>query len=186
MRIISGVYKKRRLFLPNEKITRPTTDRIKETLFNKLTHAYDIDFNDLNVLDAYAGSGSLGLDCLSRGAHTCYFFEKNRSVFSILLKNADGIGGVKAQNKDFLKAKSPESVDLIFLDPPYFKGLESQTFTALSTQGWLKKDTLIILESDTDVEIDIPEQFHCMEKITLGHTKISFIKPLTLIDDHQV
>ncbi|MCG6961153.1 RsmD family RNA methyltransferase, partial [bacterium BMS3Abin03] len=85
MRIISGIYRGRLINVPKSDLIRPTTDRVRETLFNLLSNI--IEFEDIKVLDIYAGSGSLGLECLSRGANEIHFIEKNYPIYRNLIKN---------------------------------------------------------------------------------------------------
>ncbi|MEI7485761.1 MAG: RsmD family RNA methyltransferase, partial [Ignavibacteriota bacterium] len=89
MRIISGIFKGRTLKVPNTKFTRPTTDRVRETLFTLLTN--QIDFDGIKVLDIYAGSGSLGLESVSRGASEVHFIEKNFRIYKTLQENIDNL-----------------------------------------------------------------------------------------------
>ncbi len=90
MRIISGEFKGRLIKVPDSKLIRPTTDRVRETLFNLLNNR--IDFQGIKVLDLYAGSGSLGLECLSRGAEEIHFVEKNYPIYKNLQENIDSLG----------------------------------------------------------------------------------------------
>jgi 16S rRNA (guanine966-N2)-methyltransferase len=91
LRIISGRWRQHRLHLPPPSVTRPTTDRAREALFNILAHGCGLDFEGLTVLDAFAGSGSLGLESLSRGAQFVYFMENNPQVLKVLNPNS-GLG----------------------------------------------------------------------------------------------
>ena len=93
MRIISGEFKGRRINVPDSKEIRPTTDRVRETLFNILNNK--IDFNNRKVLDLYAGSGSLGLECLSRGASEVHFIERNFKIYKNLQENINSLGAVE-------------------------------------------------------------------------------------------
>ena len=90
MRIIAGKYKGRVIKFPNSKLVRPTTDKVKESLFNYLVHNYDLD--EMNVCDIYAGSGSLGLEALSRGANSVHFVEKDFHVSKMLQENISSLG----------------------------------------------------------------------------------------------
>jgi len=125
MRIISGELKGRFINVPKSNLIRPTTDRVRETLFNLLNNM--IDFNGIKVLDFYAGSGSLGLECLSRGAGEVHFVEKNFSIYKNLFENLKGLN-VETQCKIFkmtsakFSQREPETkYDLILADPPFFK-----------------------------------------------------------------
>ena len=92
MQIISGKFKKQKFFQPKENKTRPTTSRVRESVFNVLEHTVlENGFENLSCLDTFAGSGALGLEALSRGAKNCFFIEKDRSVFQILCQNYNKI-----------------------------------------------------------------------------------------------
>ena len=90
MRIISGIFKGRLINVPQSKEIRPTTDRVRETLFNLLNNR--IDFEDIEILDFYSGSGSLGLECISRGAKHVTFVERNFQIYKNLLENIKSLG----------------------------------------------------------------------------------------------
>ncbi len=125
MRIIAGKYKGRILKNPPAKLTRPTTDKTKEAIFNYLNNI--IDFEGILMCDIYAGSGSLGLEALSRGAAEVHFVEKNFSVVKVLQQNISMLNAgdktkiFKLPAVRFSKMKNHEQYDLIFADPPFFK-----------------------------------------------------------------
>ncbi len=124
MRIISGYLGGRIIKVPDSKLIRPTTDRVRETLFNILNNK--IDFEGISVLDLYAGSGSLGLEALSRGANVIHFVEKNFVIYNNLLNN---LKSLNVENKckifktDVIRFTSTlyHNYDLILADPPFFK-----------------------------------------------------------------
>ena len=124
MRIISGEFKGRKINVPDSKEIRPTTDRVRETLFNILNNK--IDFNDRKVLDLYAGSGSLGLECLSRGASEIHFVEKNFQIYKNLIENIESLGVsnkcklFKMEAERFSQLLKNHDYDLILADPPFF------------------------------------------------------------------
>lgn len=123
IRIISGIYKGRWINVPKSDKVRPTTDRVRETLFNILNN--HINFEGLQVLDLYAGSGILGIEALSRGASQVYFVEKNHSFSENIKSNLFSLGikeGFKIYNMDaasFIRKDHPAKFDLLFADPPY-------------------------------------------------------------------
>jgi 16S rRNA (guanine966-N2)-methyltransferase len=125
MRIISGEFKGRYINVPKSNLIRPTTDRVRETLFNLLNNM--IDFNGIKVLDLYAGSGSLGLECLSRGAEEIHFVEKNYVIYKNLSENIKSLGVgkhckiIKMPAIKFSQKPSENKYDLIVADPPFFK-----------------------------------------------------------------
>jgi len=123
MRIISGIYKGRFINVPQSKLIRPTSDRVRETLFNLLNNK--IDFEGINVLEIYAGSGSLGLECVSRGAAHITFVEKYSQISKNLLENINSLNAqsncivIKSDALVFSNQMSSQSFDLILADPPY-------------------------------------------------------------------
>lgn len=150
MRIISGKFKGRILKVPNAKYTRPTTDRTKESIFNYLNNL--IDFNDLFVCDIYGGSGSLGLEALSRGASEVHFVEKNYSVSKVLVQNIELVRAkenIKLYKMSALKFSSLEShhkYDLIFADPPFFKDDIHTVVKNILKNDFLAKNSIFIIE----------------------------------------
>lgn len=178
MRIIAGHLRHRLLKRPDEKTTRPTTDRVRESIFNILSHKWDIDFSKINVLDAFAGSGAMGLEALSRGARHVTFVEKDLKAASILQEN---IATLKAEKEttvyktDILKLGIPsESVRLIFLDPPYKSDLLESACAHLKKAGWIQIDTLVCVESAIGT---VPEKLidlNLLEKRIYGQSEISF------------
>lgn len=182
LRIISGQWRQRRLKVPLSTMTRPTTDRVREALFNILIHTYDMDFHGLIVADIFAGSGAFGLESLSRGAASCYFIENNPNVLKILKEN---ISTLKAESHshivtdelpilNHLRCLGWEKSDLIFLDPPYGKNLAVLTLSALQHDKGLNSKTLIVIESSAK---DIPKTIDglvCDQCRIYGQTALSF------------
>lgn len=150
MRIIAGIHRGRTLKVPDSKYTRPTTDRVRESLFSVLNNI--IDFEDISVLDIYAGSGSLGLESLSRGAKKVDFIEKNFPVYKILQQNISTVGVeeecriYKMEALRFSTISNHESYDLILADPPFFKDDIHKVVKNLLGNGFLKEDGMIIIE----------------------------------------
>ncbi len=154
MRIISGKYKGKKLIIPNKNITRPTTDRLKETLFNILKHRYKINFETSVVLDCFSGSGSLGLECISRGCERAWFIDNNKEALSVIKKN---ITLIKAEPfskvilEDITKltfTNIEKKFDLIFLDPPYSSNLIDATLINILKQNILSNSCYFIIESN--------------------------------------
>ena len=129
MRIIGGKLKNKKIYFPKNFKTRPLKDNVRENIFNILLHSniIDINFESLNVLDLYAGSGSFGIECLSRGASKVYFCENYSSAFKVLKKNLLNLNCLNRSNifdtsvTDFINQfdSSQNKFDFIFLDPPY-------------------------------------------------------------------
>jgi len=150
MRIISGQFKGRLITVPQSKDIRPTTDRVRETLFNLLNNR--IDFDGIEVLDFYSGSGSLGLECISRGAKNVTFIERNFQIYKNLLENIKSLN-VEAQCKiirseaiDYSKRNPEKKYDLILADPPFFKDDIYEVVKNLKANNYLKNEGMIIIE----------------------------------------
>ena len=150
MRIISGKFKGRLIKVPDSKLIRPTTDRVRETLFNLLNNK--IDFKDLKVLDVYAGSGSLGLECMSRGAGNIHFVEKNFSIYKNLQENINSLdaeAGCRVFKMDalrFSQISDHGKYDLILADPPFFKDDIYKVVENLKSSQYLNDSGFIIIE----------------------------------------
>lgn len=150
MRIISGYLKGRLFNVPQSKLIRPTTDRVRETLFNILNNL--IDFEDIEVLDFYSGSGSLGFECISRGAKSVVFVEKNTFIYNNLLENIKSLGlenkctAVRSDAITFTKKKSNKKFDLILADPPFFEYDIYQVVENLKANDYMSPESIMIVE----------------------------------------
>ncbi|MCC9624349.1 16S rRNA (guanine(966)-N(2))-methyltransferase RsmD [Thalassospira sp. MA62] len=166
MRIVGGTHRGRTLHAPAGRDTRPTLDRVREALFSILSHAarwYDDEFHPLYdgiVLDAYAGSGALGLEALSRGADRAVFLDTDRTALSAIDQNVSDLrlgDHAKVQRADATKPpRTTNPASMVFLDPPYGKDLLDPSITALAKAGWIDDKTLIVAERDPqDPEIAV-------------------------------
>ncbi|WWR14534.1 16S rRNA (guanine(966)-N(2))-methyltransferase RsmD [Lachnospiraceae bacterium JLR.KK008] len=163
MRVIAGSARSLPLKTPPGLDTRPTTDRIKETLFNILQpHLSGSVF-----LDLFSGSGGIGIEALSRGAERAYFVEKDRRAAACIEDNLrfTKLSGraviLQEEVQGALSRIREEAVDLIFMDPPYGKGLERQTLTLLESRTYVTRDTLIVVESALETDFSDQELEHC-------------------------
>ena len=149
MRIIAGDYKGRKLETPRDNEIRPTTDKVKEAMFSILIPYID----DAYCCDLFAGTGSLGLEALSRGARFCQFSDKERESVSIIKSNIDKCNAreySRVLHGDYMKAlkKLEEKVDIFFIDPPYNDNLYIKCLTAIDTLDLLNDDGIIIVEHE--------------------------------------
>ncbi|GAA74895.1 16S rRNA (guanine(966)-N(2))-methyltransferase RsmD [Pseudoalteromonas sp. BSi20480] len=153
IRVISGQFRGRKLPVKDVQGLRPTTDRIKETVFNWLMQ----DTRDANVLDCFAGSGGLGFEALSRFASTALFIELDPSAAKQLAQN---IATLKLQNAQvrhtnslsFLEQKNSNTpFDLVFVDPPFRKNLAQTSCNLLEINNWLSEEALIYVEVESDL-----------------------------------
>ncbi len=171
IRIIAGKHKGRKLPVLMAEGLRPTTDRVKETVFNWLMPY----IHQANCLDCFAGSGSLGFEAMSRGANQVTLVELNRSAAKQLqtnkdLINADNIAVINADALSYLKedgsSASQKAFDLVFLDPPFRKQLVEQAAQLLNGYG-LAEDALVYVEMEAESSQVIPAHWHVIkEKVT--------------------
>lgn len=187
MRVVGGTHRGRPLAAPPERTTRPTTDRVRESLFNMLAHT-PLLLNAAGksrveggiVLDAFAGSGALSFEALSRGARQAFLFESDAEARRVILRNAQTLkldGQVILRGHDVLNPGSAiAAADLAFLDPPYRTDLGSRALQALSTAGWLKPDALAIVESAKDEAVfpDLPG-FTLLDQRQQGPARLTFL-----------
>ena len=171
MRIISGKYKGRNIKGYDIDGTRPTMDRVKESLFGSIQNYIP---NSV-CLDLFAGSGSLGIEAISNGAQICYFNDSNKEVVKFLKKNLKGIDNYIISNKEYNKFlnETNEQFDIIFLDPPYKMNLINPSIDIIIKRNLLKENGLIICEYET-------EQIKCDLKLIkekkYGSKKINIYK----------
>ncbi len=164
LRIISGAFKGRRILVPKSELVRPTTDRVRETLFNILNNR--IDFENIKVLDLYAGSGSLGLECLSRGAGIIHFVEQDSLISkqleqNILLLNAEKNCVVfKMSVLQFVTANNNSRYDLILADPPFFKNDIYQVVENVLSNKILSDQSFMIIERSIQTKAKDIENFN--------------------------
>ena len=161
MRVIAGKARRLPLKTPSGMDTRPTTDRIKETLFNMIQdELYDIIF-----LDLFSGSGGIGIEAISRGAKKAYFVEQNRDAADIIKENlrfthleeqAEVMNCTAVSAVDLLKNR--EKIHVVFMDPPYGKGLEKEILRLPTFYQILEEKALVIIESDMETDF-LQEEF---------------------------
>ena len=155
MRIISGKYKGKKLDGFDIEGTRPTMDRVKESLFGIIQN----NLKDSICLDLFAGSGSLGIEALINGASICYFVDKNKQILNILKNNLKGIENSILIEKDYLMALEElktKKFDIIFLDPPYKYNLITPSIQKIMEFDMLNKDGIIVCEYENeDIKCDL-------------------------------
>ncbi len=161
---------------------RPTADRLRESLFNILAHAYDDPVSGARVLDLFAGTGALGLEALSRGAAFVLFVDDGAEARALLRQNVDTLGAAGATRifrRDASKlgpAHPLEPFSLVFLDPPYGKGLAEQALAAARDGGWLAPDALMVVEEAKDADFTAPEGFEEIERRAYDDTEFVFLR----------
>ena len=180
MRIIAGKYRGKKLLSPISQETRPTSDRAREMIFDILLHnpAFGpTSLIDKNVLDVFAGVGALGLEALSRGAKSITFIENSRTTLPILYTNlkAFDLSSPQVLERDALSlGKAPSPFDVVFLDPPYMKGLVLPTLTQLFLNGWLAHKAVVVIEISKNESLEMPSFLSLELERSAGAAKIMF------------
>jgi len=182
MRIISGTSKGRKLVTPRSQSLRPTSDRVKESIFNILQD----EIVGKVVLDLFAGTGNLGIEALSRGAKKTIFVEKGRQALRLIERNLTQFGLEEQSEilpKDanraigILKQKG-ESFDLILMDPPYQKGLIQKTLMKLNSHQIYHKDSILVIEHNRREPLStVMDGWNLIRQRRIGDTLISFLTP---------
>ncbi|KAB2880793.1 MAG: 16S rRNA (guanine(966)-N(2))-methyltransferase RsmD [Pseudorhodoplanes sp.] len=181
MRIVGGRWRGRPLAGPKSQDVRPTADRLRETLFNILMHAYGDPVAGARVLDLFAGTGALGLEALSRGAAFALFVDAGAEARAIIRENVERLGAGGASRifrRDATKlgpAHPAEPFALVFLDPPYGEGLAEKALAAARAGGWLADDALIVVEETTGA-FAAPEGFAEIERRVYDDTEFVFLR----------
>ena len=182
VRIITGAWRGRSIEVPPGNTVRPTADRVREALFNRLAHAFaDTGFTlaDAQVVDVFAGTGALGLEALSRGAAQATFLDRNPEAVALIKRNIAKLGCedravvMNADGAHVPRAVSPSN--LAFLDPPYGEGLVVPALTGLARQGWLAPNALVVVETDADEIEPAAEGYALLDRRTYGRVALSFL-----------
>jgi 16S rRNA (guanine966-N2)-methyltransferase len=182
MRIVGGRLKGRTLLGPKSDAIRPTSDRLRESLFNILVHSYDDPLPGGKVIDLFAGTGAFGLEAISRGAEFCLLVDDGAQARALIRENVEalGLGGVtKIFRRDARRlgdAPPGPPYTLAFLDPPYDRGLAEPALTSLARGGWLAPEALAIVEEAAAACFEPPPFFETLERRDFGETELIFLR----------
>ena len=184
MRIIGGTFKGKKLFLPKDKTTRPLKDIVKESIFNLIQHSNKINISIKNslILDLFSGSGSFGIECLSREAKKVIFIEEYLEAIKILernLKSLKDINEYEIIKKDcfnFFKANKNLNLkfDIIFMDPPYKEFKINEIIEKVKEESLLNKNGIIIIHRHKKDTIKLTPKINIFEERFYGISKISY------------
>src|ERR1700744_5768682 len=182
MRVVGGRLKGRNLASPASRDIRPTADRLRESVFNILVHAYDDPIEGARVLDLFAGTGALGIEAVSRGAAFALFVDNGAEARALLRNNVEALalGGVtkvyRRDATDLGPAHPMQPFSLAFLDPPYGKGLAEKSLASLREGGWLVPGALAVVEEAKTAGCAAPEGFEELERRAYDDTEFVFLR----------
>jgi 16S rRNA (guanine966-N2)-methyltransferase len=182
MRIVGGRLRGRTLAAPKSNAIRPTSDRLRESLFNILAHAYGDPVSGARVLDLFAGTGALGLEAMSRGASFALFVDDGAEARALIRENVATLGlaaTTRIFRRDATKlgdAHPLEPFSLAFLDPPYRKGFAETALVSARTGGWLTRDALVVVEESADAGFMPPDGFEEIERRDYDDTQLVFLR----------
>ena len=183
MRIVAGKFKGREIKGPTGGATRPTSDRVRESIFNILAHGIEgFELDDVRVMDLFAGTGALGLEAISRGAKFCCFVEEDAGARGVIRTNADAcgvIGQTRIWRRDAtdLGPCSPQSpYGLVFADPPYGKGMGEKALASVLCGGWLAPGGVVVLEEAAKSVINDLAGLSLLDAREYGDTQVRFYR----------
>ena len=180
MKIVAGKFRGRALATPKDDAIRPTSDRVREAVFNILAHGLGVEFEGARVVDMFAGTGALGVEALSRGAAYCLLVEEGPEARALIRQNIEALGlmGItrifRRDACDLGPAGNMAPFALAFLDPPYGKGLGEKGLVSLRDGNWLTPGAVVVLEERADVSVALPEGFTELDRRTWGDTQVVF------------
>lgn len=182
MRIVAGRLKGAALKSPKSQVTRPTSDRLRETIFNILAHGVGFNLVGVRVLDLFAGTGAMGFEAISRGARHCTFVEVAAEARGVIRSNMESFGlngAAKILRRDATQLGAPGTIqpfDLVFADPPYDKGLGERALASAAGSGWLARGAVCVLEERAATEIVLQEGWVELDRRVAGDSQIVFLK----------
>jgi 16S rRNA (guanine966-N2)-methyltransferase len=181
MRIVAGRFRGKTLLSPSDDSIRPTADRVREAVFNIIASRMGPSLDGKRVLDLFAGTGALGLEALSRGAGRAVFVDDGVEARGLIRDHIEafGVAGIakllRRDATDLGPAGSFGPFDLIFLDPPYGKGLGERALASARDGGWLAPEAMIVLEEGSDVGLDLPPGFRLDDRRAYGAAAVWFL-----------
>ncbi len=182
MRIVAGRFRGAQLAAPRTRDVRPTSDRVREAIFNILAHGLGVNLEGARVLDLFAGTGALGLEALSRGAAYVLFVEDDAEARRLIRRNVETLGATGATRiyrRDATRPGEPGTLkpfDVLFADPPYGKGLAKKALAAMAAGGWLVPGAIAVIEERADAGFTAPEGFALEDERSYGDTAVYFFR----------
>lgn len=182
MRIVGGRFRGKSLATPKSDAIRPTSDRLRETIFNVLAHAYDDPVAGSRVIDLFAGTGALGFEALSRGAAFALFVDDGSEARGVIRTNVEALalaGCTRLFRRDATKLGAIGPIapfTLAFLDPPYARGLAAPALASLVAGGWLGPGALCVVEESSGVDIEAPAGLGTLDVRDYGQTRVTVLR----------
>lgn len=182
MRVSGGMHGGRTLKGPSSQNIRPTSDKLRQAVFNILAHAYGDPVSGARVLDLFAGTGVLGIEAISRGAVFTLFVEETAEARALIRANVETLqltGITKIYRRDATKLGPRgafEPFSLVFCDPPYGKGFAEKALASAREDGWLSRDSLLIVEEAVASKFSAPEGFEILERRDYDDTEVVFLR----------
>lgn len=184
MRIVAGKHRGAALATPaaGSLAIRPTSDRLRESVFNILEHAYEGVFEGARVMDVFAGTGALGFEAMSRGAKTCLFVEEAAEARGLIRRNQESLGlmgttRIFRRDATTMGSIGPaEPYTLAFLDPPYGKSLAEKALASLLTGGWLANGAIVVIEESAKADVALPDGLERLDQRQYGETQVIFAR----------
>lgn len=178
MRIVAGQYRGKKLYSPEGKNVRPTSERAREAVFNILNSRYENGCADFKVADIFAGTGAFGFEALSRGAAGVTFVDTDTKLVQkntgLFLKEREKIRLIRADARSLPFA--PEKFDIVYLDAPYAQNLTVPVLQQLTAKNWLKENSLCIAEIRYDEQFSLPDGFSLIDERTYGLARVLFLQ----------
>jgi 16S rRNA (guanine966-N2)-methyltransferase len=181
MRVVAGKFRGRAIAAPQNDDVRPTSDRVRESIFNILAHGIDgFSIEKTRVIDLFAGTGALGIEALSRGAQYCLFVDDAVESRALIRANIEALGltGVtrifRRDATDLGPVGTMEAYQIAFLDPPYGQGLGERALASLRDGGWIAPGAVIVLEERATVDVKLPLGYTELDRRTWGDTQAVF------------
>lgn len=182
MRVVGGDFRGRPLATPTGEGTRPTSDRLRQTVFDILAHSFDDAVRGARVLDLFAGTGALGIEALSRGATYALFVEEGVEARGLIRRNVEAFG-LTGRTRIFRRdatrmgpVGNSGSFNLLFADPPYGRGLAEKAVLSAREGGWLAADALLVIEDDAGIEFEFGDSLNIVDRRVVGDSQVVFAR----------
>ena len=182
IKIIEGKYKRKIIFTPKSNKTKPTSSRMRKSIFDTLSHTKNIKENifHTNVLDIYAGSGSMGIECLSRGAIHCNFIDNSHESIEIIKRNLLSVSELQNSLISKFDAYNPPIANmqygLVFFDPPYAECNFAEIINNWKKKEWFEKDTICVYEKNKKTKLSLSNNFKIIKSISQANTEVLIIQ----------